>query len=153
MSNHQMPLKFTNKEEMLLKRTKGDGFTFLDVVIDKGAEHLPILKLEDSEDFGLRLHVYPTPWVEEPVTIPLNSYRDVSTLNLSDLERATAEDKLLDVYEEIDYQKSTSSGENTVRELHLNGTIGIKNLSDYEIMIQLGYTDVREFKKDLSNDE
>jgi len=143
---HEMPLKFTNKEKLILKRTEGDEYTYLDIAIDKGREHLSLLKLEDSEESGLRLHVYPTPEVEEPQTISLNSYRGVSSLNLTETERAKAEEKLLDILLEINHRGNGELLEN----LLMSGVSGIEHKSDYELMTELGFNDVREFKKELN---
>lgn len=142
----EMPLNFTNRENLMLRRTEDGEFTTIKIDIDKGKEQLSIVKLEDSSEFGLRLHVYPNPEVDEPITVPLYSYRGVSSLNLSETERAKAEEMLLDAWLHMD----DNTEQDLTRHIFMNGTTGIHNLSEYELMTSLGFDDVREFKKELS---
>lgn len=137
----EIPLELASYEKFVAVNRKTGTTTGVDISIKKGDENIPVIKLENDTENGLRVLVYTSPDLEEPFEISLKNYRSVNDLNLTSYERAVAEEKLFDAW---------SYNPEIVSNLLMNGLVGISNKSDYELMTDLGFDDLREFKKDLN---
>lgn len=138
LDNNEVSVRFNNRDEIEVTQTNDGMFHTLDIRLDRGDEQLSLVKLEESDEFGLRLIAYPTPDTnsEQLFEISLHNYRNENPITLTNKEREIAIEALSDIY--LESYETTES-------IILNGYIGVNNLSDSDLLENLGL-DLQEFR-------
>lgn len=141
LDNNEVSVRFNNRDEIEVTQTNDGMFHTLDIKLDKGDEQLSLVKLEESEEFGLRILAYPNPESnsDQIVEIPLHNYQNENPITLNDDERTTAIEAVTELYHD---------SRETMESILLNGHIGILNLSDDDLLKELGVTSIEQFRNE-----
>lgn len=115
-------------------------FKTIDIRIKIGSEEITLAKIDESDELGLRLLVYPTKDIggDQIIDIDLSAYQENEPVLLSQDERDVAIDRLNDIYQE-NYE--------TIDTVIIDGFVGLNNLSDKQLLNNLDMKTVEEFRE------
>lgn len=136
MTNKQ---KHTINNVQIVPSNNGE-FETIDIRVNIGSEEITLAKIDESDELGLRILVYPTKDTDsdQMIDIDLSAYQENETVLLTQDERDVAIDRLSDIYQES-YE--------TIESVIIVGFVGLSNLSDKQLLDNLDMKTVEEFRE------
>ena len=131
--------KHTINNVQVVPSTDGE-FKTIDIRINIGSEEITLAKIDESDELGLRILVYPTKDTggDQMIDIDLSAYQENEPVLLSQDERDVAIDRLNDLYQDS-YE--------TIDSVIIGGFVGLSNLSDKQLLDNLDMKTVEEFRE------